>query len=88
MDVLEAIGLTMSDLFPKPLGNHFRPIRSRIPAADALATLDHESLVVTVIGADFLKQKQIDEPTWARLAQATNRINKTRAICAPPLVKR
>ena len=83
--VLDAIGMTFSDIMPERIGTEhaYRRNRNWIPAKDALATLDHESLVVAIIGADFLEQKEIDEPTWDRLEQAVNRINSTRARCAP-----
>ncbi len=81
--VLDAIGLKFSDLYPKPLGHHFKPSKLRVNPRESLATLDHESLVVAIIGADFLEHKEIDEATWRRLAAAVNRINSTRAQCAP-----
>ncbi len=89
-DVLSAVGLSFSDVMPERVGEqHFhRPVRQRIPPRDALALLDHESLVVAIIGADILKHKQLDEPTMSRLAQAVNRINSTRAMCAPARVSR
>ena len=80
--VLDAIGLKFSDLYPKPLGHHFKPSKLRVSPREGLATLDHESLVVAIIGADFLEHKEIDEATWRRLATAVNRINSTRAQCA------
>lgn len=76
-DVLAAVGLAMSDLFPEPLGHHFPPSKASIPARDALATLRRESLVVAVIGADFVRAQSLDEPTWQKLAGAVSRINQT-----------
>ncbi len=84
-DVLSAIGLTFSDVMPERVGQEhvYKPVRNRISAKDALSTLDHESLVVAIIGADFLEHKEIDNETWDRLRAAVNRINTTRAECAP-----
>ena len=87
-DVLAAVGMTFSDVMPEPLSHHIRPTRSRIPASDALMTLDHESLVVAIIGADILEHKEVDEPTYTRLAQAVGRINETRSVCAPAKASR
>jgi len=39
--------------------------------------------VVAIIGADFLEHREIDEPTWDRLAQGVHRINSARAVAAP-----
>jgi len=84
-DVLSAIGLTFSDVMPERIGQDhaYKPVRNRISAKDALSTLDHESLVVAIIGADFLEHKEIDDETWDRLGAAVQRINTTRAMCAP-----
>ena len=84
-DVLSAIGLTFSDVMPERVGQDhaYKPVRNRINPRDALATLDHESLVVAIIGADFLAHKEIDEATWDRLGVAVHRINTTRAMCVP-----
>ncbi len=82
-DVLNAIGLTFSDVMPERIGGDrsYRP--QSFDARQVLATLDHESLVVAIIGADFLEHKEIDVPTWNRLAQGVHRINSARAIAAP-----
>ena len=82
-DVLNAIGLTFSDVMPERIGgdHSYRP--QSFDARQVLATLDHESLVVAIIGADFLGHKEIDEPTLSRLAQGVHRINSARAIAAP-----
>lgn len=81
--VLDAIGLTMSDLYSEPLGHHFKPSAQRVNPREILASLDHESLVVVLIGADFISRRSLDEATWTRLAMAVNRINTARAQAAP-----
>ena len=87
--VLSAVGLTFSDVMPERIGQDhaYKPLRNRISARDALSTLDHESLVVAIIGADFLEHKAIDGDTWGRLGVAVQRINTTRAMCAPSRVR-
>ncbi len=84
-DVLSAIALTFADVMPERIGQDhaYKPVRNRISPRDALETLDHESLVVAIIGADFLEHKEIDGETWNRLGAAVQRINTTRAMCAP-----
>ncbi len=83
-DVLASIGLQFSDIMPEKVGTEhsYRP-QEWINAKDALATLDHESLVVAIIGADFIKRESLDDETWDRLATAVNRINSARAEAAP-----
>ena len=89
-DVLSAIGLTFADVMPERIGHEhaYKPVRNRISAKDALSTLDHESLVIGIIGADFLEHKEIDDDTWGRLASAVERVNTARAMCAPARVGR
>lgn len=82
-EILAHVGLNFADLFEKPLGQHFRASKSRIPAADALAAIDHEAHLVAIVGADLLEHRAIDEPTWARLAAAVERIGTVRAASAP-----
>ncbi len=88
-DVLAAVDLTFADVMPERIGTDHSIKRERwINAKDALETLDHASLVVSIIGADFLKHKDIDDETWSRLAVAVNRINATRAVYAPARIGR
>ena len=81
--VLSALGIKFSDLYPEPLGHHFKSSPMRTSPREILETLDHESLVVALIGADFIKRQSLDEETWSRLAKAVNRINSSRAQVAP-----
>ena len=84
-DVLTAIGLTFADLMPERIGSEhrYKPVRQRFDAKQVLATLDHESLVVAIIGADIQDHREIDDPTWSRLSEAVQRINDSRALVAP-----
>ncbi len=82
-NVLSAIGLTFSDLMPERIGSEHSYKPQRFDTRQVLAALDHESLVVAIVGADFLQHQAIDEPTWSRLAQAVGRINTARAIATP-----
>ena len=84
-DVLSAIGLTFSDVMPECIRGEqsYKPLSTPILAREALATLDHEALVTAVIAADILEHKEVDEDTWDRLVVAVQRINLTRAMCAP-----
>jgi hypothetical protein len=80
-DVLTALGLTMSDLFPERStanGPGYPRSHSRIPARDLLEVIDHEVNVVALILADILDDRRIDESQFDRLAQAAARIGKAR----------
>lgn len=82
-DVLASIGLTFSEIMPERIGSNHSYRLQRFDPRQVLATLDHESLCVAIIGADFLKHRAIDVPTWNRLSEAVRRINTTRALTAP-----
>ncbi len=77
-DVLATVGLQMTDLFPEPLDHRIRPTRSRIPAGDLLALIDHEALAVGLIAGLFMETKTLDEAGCQRLATAVCRISKAR----------
>jgi hypothetical protein len=87
-DVVSAVGLEMRDLFPERPTEHWsRPSHSRIPAVDALVAIDHEVHVVAIIATDMLKHRELDQPTWDRLALAVRRIGNARAAVAPAMHK-
>jgi len=85
--VVSALGLELKDLFPERPAEHRGPSTPRIPAADVLIALDHETHVVAIVAADVLEHREVDPPTWARLAQAVHRIGDARALIAPLKLK-
>lgn len=58
-DVMQAIGLGLSDLFPERLGD-FPPRRGAFSAADALRALTFESSVVAIAACDIAERKSVD----------------------------
>ena len=48
-DVLAAVGLSFSDLYPKPVGQHYAPRRARLYRSDDLLRLiARESMIVAI----------------------------------------
>jgi hypothetical protein len=86
-DVLAAVGLTMTDLFAKPLDHQRATSHSRIPATDLLVILDHEVTVAVLILDDIVKRRTINEGQMQRLCQAAARIGKARDMATPEKVK-
>jgi len=82
--------MTFSDIMPERRGGvtGYGPVRNRILPREALEALDHEALVIAVIASDIQQRRDIDEPTWARLSLAVQRINDARNACCPARVSR
>jgi hypothetical protein len=74
IDVLDALGLNWSALFPEGGHQTAAPAQSRIPAGDLLKVIREESLVVGIIAFDILSTRTISEPDWKRLSVAVGRI--------------
>ncbi len=69
-EVLGAMGLTMSDLFPEPLATRMAPVRG-FSAMDALRALKYESSLLVMAAADTAEGRPVDQ---ARVATAAGRI--------------
>ena len=78
-DVLAALGMEMTDLFPERLSHHLPPTHSRIPASDLLQIIADEALTVGLIAGWFLDGREIDEHDWDRLSLAVRRIGEARS---------
>jgi hypothetical protein len=92
LSVVQAVGLEYRDLFPDH-GPEYSRIRRvephelpRLSAVQALESLDHEAMVIALVGADFLEHREIDAPTWQRLAKAVSLVRDARAVCCPAKV--
>jgi hypothetical protein len=82
-DVLAALGLTMSELFPARLPGNGRArsypaTYSCIPARDLLDVISEDVTIVALIAANLLQRRTISEDDWKRLAQVAARIGRAR----------
>jgi hypothetical protein len=59
LSVLDALGLEMTDLFPKPLGN-LPGLRQPFSATDVLRALRREAAIVALSSADLAEGKPVD----------------------------
>lgn len=77
-DVLAAVGLTLTDLFPDGGREHHRgeKHRPRVPAADLLLLASREVITASILAADFRDRRSIQETDWARLALCASRLGK------------
>lgn len=73
-DVVAALGLAMTDLFPEPLYHRAKPLRERITAIDALRALSREAGVVAIAASDIADGRVLSPADASRVAQAVGRI--------------
>lgn len=79
LDVLKAVGLDWSALFPRDwAGKQFRKSPG-IPVSDVLKALDFEALVVSIIANDIMQKREIREADYERLKLAYQRISAARS---------
>lgn len=78
VEVVEALGLALADLYDRPAEHRREPTHNRIPARDLLEIIGVEVTVVALVAADFLAHKTISEADWKRLTTAAGRINRAR----------
>lgn len=92
-DVVGAVGLTLTDLFPpRPIAGDFRPRESRpVHAEDALKAAGHELAVAYIILSDMVRHHReagftnsdmalvlgIDEPTLERFLTCVERVQRS-----------
>mgnify|MGYP003382232040 FL=1 len=76
-DVLGKLGLTLSDLFDRPLAHHYAPRKTAIPARDLLSVVSDDVTVIAIEGARWLDARSLDEESWTRVAAAVSRITWT-----------
>jgi hypothetical protein len=77
-EVLGAIGMDMSDLFPPDENlkvKHSTPrVKPRFYATDLLRIIKFEATIVSIVAYDIAKGKSVSETDRERLALATSRI--------------
>lgn len=73
-EILGAVGLSMSDLFDAPRGEHKPMARSSWNARDVLELAIVEIHVVGIVASDIQQRRTISEQDWQRLSQASGRL--------------
>lgn len=73
-DVLGAIGLEISDLFPEQEGHHQPKVKPKFYATDLLRIIYKEALIVSLVAMDMHKGRVVPEEDRERLLLAKERI--------------
>jgi hypothetical protein len=88
-DILAAVGLEFSDLFPEKLDlsdHHHKPAdRAPFPAKEILRTLVGEATIVAVAAGMLRSQGFLPIADEERLAVAYDRLSEALAMIGPPL---
>ena len=86
IDVLDALGLTWSALFPEGGHRDAPPSQSTIPARDLLVIVDHELSVAVLILHEIVSTRKAGAGHFERLCKASARVAKARVIANPAKV--
>ena len=78
-DVVAALGLEFSDLYPDRPEHYRAPKRTRIPASDLIKIMADEAVTVGLIAGWFLDGREIVEDDWDRLSLAVRRIGEAQS---------
>lgn len=78
--ISSAVGVELDAWFPKKPLEHVRPERRPFPAADVLAALADEVLIVWVLAEDMAQGKPMSEEDRKRLNVAIGRIREAREV--------
>lgn len=76
-EVVSAVGLSLSDLFPEKLSSDAHSIKGErrpFPAADVLRCIAFEAIIVLTAGAALLAGQPFNDTDRARLVMAVGRI--------------
>ena len=80
VNVLAAIGMTLSDLYSDTRFEHRGRQRPFLTAGDVLLLLDHESLLVAAVAADIAAGRPVSCDDISRISEARQRIMRVREV--------
>jgi hypothetical protein len=74
-EVVSAVGLDMTALFPEKINDHGKPMKRPIPAADVLRCVSFETMIVSLAASDMAKGKRLSAENLERLKLAASRLH-------------
>lgn len=78
--VLTAVGLTLRDLFDRPLGDFPRERSSPWRAGDVVDLVLQETGLIVIVASDILDRHAVSSEDFSRLAKAVARLNQLTAL--------
>lgn len=79
-EIVGALGLSITDLFDRPLGTRLEPTTQRVSARDALDLIDEEVLVASLLSLELANKGRLTDEDQSRLATAAARIGRARDL--------
>ena len=73
-EIVSAVGLALSDLFPEKTGEYSKPIKNPFPATDVLRCIKTEVLIVAIAACKLAQGASLAEKDKSRLLVAAGRI--------------
>ena len=73
--VLNSVGLEFRDLYEKPLGHHFQPIRQDWHLRQALAALAFDAAIIVIGTNDVAAGKRLSDKDVTQMAKSAGRID-------------
>lgn len=73
--VLNSVGLEFRDLYDKPLGHHFQPIRQDWHLRQALAALAFDAAIIVIGANDVAAGKRLSDTDVTQIARSAGRID-------------
>jgi hypothetical protein len=80
-DILSAVGLDLSDLFPPRPGQVGPTVKRAFSAADVLMLAAFESSVAVVVCTDVLRRREVSQADFDRLLTAAQRLSHAAEVC-------
>ena len=69
-EIVSAVGMDISNLFPEKTSTNSQPARNPFPASDVLRCIQNESLIVAVIASSIFSGERLTQERKDRLMQA------------------
>ena len=79
--ILDAVGLSFSDLYATPPGTFAKPVKRPFNASDVLSLVAFESSVAAIVINDVVKRDGATEQDLDRLLVAAQRLGDAAEVC-------
>lgn len=79
-EVMAALGMSLSDLYPEPLGHHTPPTPKAVSVKRAAAELSGEALIILIAASDVRAGVALSDADMKRVSLAAERIHRAQEV--------